>query len=55
MRRIMFGMAALVLAASVTPSPAQDAVKVDPKHYRWSSRTTTSVFFASRTALTRSR
>lgn len=34
MRRVLFAAAACALFASVTPSMAQDAVKVDPKHYK---------------------
>ena len=34
MRRIVFLAAAFALFVSVTPSRAQDPVKVDPKHYK---------------------
>ena len=34
MRRIVLGAMALLLTASAVPAPAQDAVKVDPKHYK---------------------
>ena len=34
MRRIVLGAMAFLLAAAAVPAPAQDAVKVDPKHYK---------------------
>jgi mannose-6-phosphate isomerase-like protein (cupin superfamily) len=34
MRRLLIGTAALALFAFVVPAKAQDAVKVDPKHYK---------------------
>jgi quercetin dioxygenase-like cupin family protein len=34
MRRFVFGVMALALAAAAVPAQAQDPVKVDPKHYK---------------------
>ena len=34
MQRLLLGAMALLLAAAAVPARAQDAVKVDPKHYK---------------------
>ena len=34
MRRVLFVVAAFLVVASVVPAMAQDAVKVDSKHYK---------------------
>ena len=34
MKRALLGVPALLLVAAVAPAVAQDAVKVDPKHYK---------------------
>jgi len=34
MRRVLFAVAVFLLVASAVPAMAQDAVKVDPKHYK---------------------
>ena len=34
MRRLVLGAMALLLASAAVPAKAQDAVKVDPKHYK---------------------